>query len=236
MSELNDPQRVRDEYASEEGLLGRRAAYRYADGPDAREIVFDAIRQTEGASILEVGLGPGDLASRIQSELHRCVIGLDISPRMAELSTAHGVATVVGDVEALPFRPDEFDAVVAAWMLYHVEDIEGALREITRVLRPGGSLIAVTNSSDHLAEARAAAGLPSLGNNSFPGERAREILQQYFSKVEVRDLAGTVRFPDRESLVSFIRSLQGFYGELHLPDRVSFPFVVRRHPVILVAK
>ena len=40
---LNDPRLVRDEYASEQGLEGRRAAYRYAEGPDAPQMAFDAV-------------------------------------------------------------------------------------------------------------------------------------------------------------------------------------------------
>jgi hypothetical protein len=43
LSALNDPARVQEEYASERGLLGRRAAYEHATGPDAREVLFAAV-------------------------------------------------------------------------------------------------------------------------------------------------------------------------------------------------
>ncbi len=46
----------------------------------------------------------------------------------------------------------EFDAVVAAWRLYHVPDLDRGLSEIARVLRPGGALVAVTNSASDLHE------------------------------------------------------------------------------------
>ena len=55
---LNDPEVVRTEYATERGLEGRRAAYRYADGPDAREVAFDAIAEGGPERVLEVGAGP----------------------------------------------------------------------------------------------------------------------------------------------------------------------------------
>ena len=43
MSALDDPRLVREDYATERGLLGRRAAYDYATGPDAREVAFAAV-------------------------------------------------------------------------------------------------------------------------------------------------------------------------------------------------
>ena len=57
-----------------------------------------------------------------------------------------GVDARVGDVQALPFEDASFDTVVAAWMLYHVPDLDRGLAEIARVLCPGGQLVAVTNS------------------------------------------------------------------------------------------
>jgi SAM-dependent methyltransferase len=61
----------------------------------------------------------------------------------------------LADVQALPFAPGCFDLVLAPHMLYHVPDIEGAAREIRRVLRRGGRLVAVTNSVSNLQELRA---------------------------------------------------------------------------------
>src|SRR5208283_2023666 len=60
--------------------------------------------------------------------------------------TGRSFSFAQADAQALPFRSGAFDAVVANHMLYHVPDIAGALREIRRVLKPGGSCYAATMS------------------------------------------------------------------------------------------
>ena len=65
---------------------------------------------------------------------------VDLSQRMVELARARGIADAhVGDVQELPFADASFDTVVAAWMLYHVPDLDRGLAEIARVLEPGGT-------------------------------------------------------------------------------------------------
>ena len=60
----------------------------------------------------------------------------------------------MADVQELPFADGEFDVAIAAWMLYHVPDLERGVAELARVLRPGGRLVAATNSRFHLLELR----------------------------------------------------------------------------------
>src|SRR5205823_13608729 len=80
------------------------------------------------------------------------LVGIDQSQAMVEIQRAQGIEARVGDVQALPFADGEFDLVVAAWMLYHVPDLDRGLAEIARVLRPGGVLVAATNSLQHMQE------------------------------------------------------------------------------------
>lgn len=56
------------------------------------------------------------------------------------------------DVQELPYPDKSFDAVIANYMLYHVPDLDKAIRELRRVLRPGGALIAMTNGEHHMQE------------------------------------------------------------------------------------
>lgn len=234
---LNDPELVRQEYATEAGLVGRRAAYQWADGPNAPELVFQTVARLEPASILEVGCGPGELSERLRVELGASVVAVDISPRMVELARDRGVEAHLGNVEGLPFPDASFDCAVAAWMLYHVPDVDRALGELVRVLRPGGHLVAVTNYLDHLSELRALATDRPNPEWAFSGDNGRTVLARHFVTVEEHDAPGTIRFPDREAVVSYIRSSITLMGdaEERLPD-FEPPFVVRRHPTIFVAR
>ena len=233
---LNDPEHVRAEYTTEAGLIGRRAAYRWAEGLDALELLFETVASSRPSSLLEVGCGPGELAERVRGELGVSVVAIDISPRMVELARGRGVDARVGDVQDLPFEDASFDCAVAAWMLYHVPDVDLALRELARVLRPGGRLIAVTNYLDHLEELRALLRRDPWPSTAFSGEEGAELLGRHFERVEERDAGGTIRFPDRRSVVAYVRAAPPL-GEVEdlLPD-FDPPFVVRRHPTIFVAQ
>ena len=80
-------------------------------------------------------------------------VGMDLSAGMAAEAFSFA-PTLVGDAQAIPFRADAFDIVLAAHMLYHVPDIDAALREIARVLRPDGTLLVVLNGRAHLPAMR----------------------------------------------------------------------------------
>ena len=115
------------------------------------------------------------------AELGAEVVALDVSERMVELARGRGVDARVGDVQALPFADASFDTVVAAWMLYHVPDLDRGLAEIARVLAPGGQLVAVTNSELHLDEARARCGVSMVGRMPFNRDNGEEILARHFA-------------------------------------------------------
>jgi SAM-dependent methyltransferase len=228
---LNDPELVAQEYACERGLEGRRAAYRYGLGPDPRELAFDAIAELTPARVLEVGPGPGELAERIQLELGAHVVAVDISERMVELTRARGVKAMVCDAQALPFADASFDCAVAAWMLYHVPDVERAIAELARILRPGGRLVAVTNGADHWQ------GLTELvdfeGHDScFSAENEKELLRRRFAGVERRDATGWIVFPDRATAQAFVDATISLDGAL---PPFEGPLRVRRAPYVFVA-
>ncbi|MFL5931324.1 MAG: class I SAM-dependent methyltransferase [Gaiellaceae bacterium] len=234
---LNDPQLVREEYASEAGLEARRSIYAHAVGPDAREVTFRVVAALEPVDLLEVGCGPGELSERIARSLGTNVVAVDLSERMVELALERGVDARVGDVQALPFGDASFDCVVAAWMLYHVADVDLGLAEIARVLRPGGRLVAVTNSEDHLAEARAVGGVDMRGRSPFSRENAEAQLRARFAAVERHDVDGTVTFAGHGDVRRYVESLgilrrsgadvPAFQGPLRASTRVSI-FVARR--------
>ena len=204
---LSDPDVVRAQYATEDGLEARRSVYENQEGEDAREVTFRMIAAGRPQRVLEVGPGPGELSARMAADLGAEVVALDVSERMVVLARERGVDARVADVHSLPFADASFDTVVAAWMLYHVPDLERGLAEIARVLSPGGRLVAVTNSELHLEEARAHAGVSMVGRVPFNRDNGREVLQRHFASVEQIDVDGWVTFPDAEAIRRYVRSM-----------------------------
>ena len=205
---INDPAAVARQYATETNLEARRSLYADATGPDPREMAFQAVAEVAPERVLEVGGGPGELAERIATELGCEVVMLDVSDRMVELAVARGVDARVGDVQSLPFGDGRFDCAVAAWMLFHVPDIDAGLAELARVLRRGGRLVAVTNAEHHLRELRTIAGSAAWGR-VFTRENGAEIIGRHFEHVERRDADGWVTIDDDETIRGFVESLDG---------------------------
>jgi SAM-dependent methyltransferase len=117
-------------------LAGRRS---YAPWMDE---ILDYDR-TQGLRVLDVGCGQGIDVIRY-ALAGASVTGIDLVPRNADLARAHlAVAglpstVVVGDAERLPFPDTSFDRVSSNGVLHHIPDMPAALREIRRVLAPGG--------------------------------------------------------------------------------------------------
>ena len=203
---INDPEAVARQYASEANLAARRSLYAIAEGPDPRDIAFDAVAECEPARVLEVGGGPGELAARIRDEVGCEVVMVDVSPRMVELARERGVEAHVGDAASLPFPDGAFDCVLAAWMLFHLPDVDRGLVELSRVLDPGGRLVATTNGERHMEELREVAGRASW-DRVFTRENGAEILGRQFEAVERRDVDGWVTIEDDDVVHGFVASL-----------------------------
>ncbi len=235
MARLDDAEFVRDQYATEANLAARKAAYATAEGPDAREVLFAAVAEAKPRRVLEVGGGEGELAERIVHELRAKLVGIDQSERMVEIQRGKGLDARIGDVQELPFAEGEFDVAVAAWMLYHVPNVDGALGELARVLTAGGRLVAVTNSTEHLRELTDLAGVTRLNRESeFRSENGDELLRRHFSYVERRDAHGWVTFDDA-SLRAYAASWERLGPLLELPPLVE-PLRARRETTIFVAE
>jgi SAM-dependent methyltransferase len=231
---LDEAEFVRSQYETEDRLRARKSAYTNAEGDDPRDFAFEAIAQAVPALVLEVGGGEGELAERIANELHAEVVGIDQSERMVEIQRLKGIDARVGDVQDLPFGDGEFDVAVAAWMLYHVPDLDRALRELERVLRPGGRLVAVTNAVEHLQElwdlARRAT---SMRRFTFRSDNGKESLRRHFPRVERRDARGWVSM-DTETIRRFAGSWDALSPLVNTPP-LEEPLRVRRHSTVFVA-
>jgi SAM-dependent methyltransferase len=231
---FDDQAVVREQYADEANLRARKALWEEAEGTDAKEILWKTLEAWQPQRVLEVGGGEGELAERMQRELGARVSFVDFSARMVELARARGIDAQEGDVQQLPFEDGVFDTVVAAWMLYHVPDLDAGLGEIARVLKKGGALIAVTNSTEHIAELRELLAYPpDAFQMTFNSENGEELLGHDFARVERFDTVVTATVRERETLVAYRNSVSVPAGPV--PEDVELPFVVHGRTTIFVA-
>lgn len=108
-----------------------------------RRVVTRRIKGWKPKRLLDVASGTGDLALVIQDAMPECeVIATDFCAEMLAHAASRGLArTIVADALALPFGDGEFDVVTVAFGLRNMADYPAALREMRRVLRPGGRLV-----------------------------------------------------------------------------------------------
>jgi ubiquinone/menaquinone biosynthesis C-methylase UbiE len=232
---LDDPAVVARDYATETRLLDRRSIYESSEGPSALDVLWTRISEVTAERVLEVGPGPGELSERIAKELGAEVVAIDVSPRMVELTRARGIDARVGDVQDLPFEDGVFNLVAAGWVLFHPADLDRALSEIARVLRPGGRLVAATNSEQHLAELWTLVGVERQ-SFSFSLENGESALRRHFTNVVVKPVEGWVTFPDTAAARDYVAAsiILGDLAE-HVPELHS-PLRARRLNGVFVAE
>lgn len=99
-----------------------------------------------GASVLDVGCGPGHLTSRLAARGFDAT-GIDLDPAMIERAEARGAGATpaaryrAADVAELPFEDDSFDLVVSTLSMHHWAEAAAGLAEIGRVTRPTGRVL-----------------------------------------------------------------------------------------------
>ena len=236
---LDNPLLVRWEFASEERLNKRNAIFRaLVQGENPDDVAVAAVEEAHPLRMLDVGCGPGELTERFVQNRGVDLRAIDISPRMVELTRNRGLDAQIADVESIPFADAEFDCVFAGWVLYHAPDLERAIGECARVLRPGGRLVATTIGEDNLAEVWE---LFEDGERrapvSFNRVNGAELLGRQFVRVDQRDVDSTLAFPDVESIRAFVAStIDRAHLAPSLPN-VAVPFhAVARHTVFVAEK
>ena len=135
---------------------GRGVAYAasavHRSGPSL-EIVADLLRPRSGDRILDLGTGTGHTAAFLA---HASIRVTGVDPERDMLSAARraygdrpGLTFVQATAADLPFEDGAFDAAVARHTLHHHEDVRATLRELARVVRPGGRFVLVDETSPH---------------------------------------------------------------------------------------
>ena len=228
------------QYGTTDNLAARQAIYRWADSPvNATRWALDRVAWRGGERVVDVGCGNGRYLPLARERGASSVVGCDLSAGMlAGIDPAgHGGLLVQADAQSLPFSTGSVDVALAMHMLYHVPSVATAARELRRVVRPDGTLLAMTNDPDHQAELQALASAamsavvgsrverPSL-IAGFTFENGEAQLAAAFTRVEAHELRGGVAVPEVAPLVAYIDSQRVPLAWL-LPSADMWPAVLQ---------
>lgn len=190
------------------GIAAQVMARRTAE----KEAVFFLPYLRPGMRLLDVGCGPGSVTAGLaQAVAPGDAVGIDIDAGQVgharALAAERGIANVhfeVADAARLPFPDASFDAAFANTVLEHVADADAVVREMRRVLNPGGVIgirdgdwgTRVQAPSLPLVEAaytRYVALIRANGSNPFIGRRHRELLHGAgFTRIESTPTVGFI--------------------------------------------
>jgi ubiquinone/menaquinone biosynthesis C-methylase UbiE len=195
-----------------------------------REVILALLDLKPGESFLDVGCGDGllvrDAGRAVGSSGHVC--GVDsAAPNMAKAKANCPEGEFLeGDAAVLPLEDESFDAASASQLLCFVPDVNRALSELFRVLKPGGRLIIldtdweslVWNSGDRAVMARAVALLTSAyADSHLPRSLSRRLTKAGFEITDrrTRSIVDWEARPDSfsQGLAAFLEpSMAGFDG------------------------
>ena len=136
--------------------LKRQEAYRHRYAEEtpgwrpATHVYRDRIAAhlTGGTRVLDLGCGRGGVVEQFPNTLDRWV-GIDPDFRSLQEHRLSAFRRLCGKAERLPFPAASFDLVCCSWVLEHLPDPARALREVARVLAPGGRFVFLTPNRRH---------------------------------------------------------------------------------------
>jgi SAM-dependent methyltransferase len=229
MERIDSPDLVAREYATLDRLALRRldrTGWLRFDELDEEQTLLAAVAEAHPARVLDVGCGDGRIPSLYTSPE---VVVVDSSADAVERAAARGLDAQLADAQELPFEDSSFDVVTCSHTLYHVPDVDRALAEFVRVLRPGGRFAGIYNAPEHLREVF---GEPAP--EGFDGESGLPVLQRHFASVSRLVRGGAVLWLTQRDLQTYLDAYVELYGPMVAPDG-PYPFTATRAKCVFVA-
>jgi demethylmenaquinone methyltransferase / 2-methoxy-6-polyprenyl-1,4-benzoquinol methylase len=151
----------------------------FGQDPRWRRFLVSRVAATPEDTVLDVATGTGAVARELMRQKGCRVVGVDVTPEMlAEARRRLGpeVRLVEASAERLPFPDSSFDALTFTYLLRYVQDPAMTLRELARVVRPGGTIASLEFALPHgvwraLWELHVRAVLPAAGRAISRGWR-----------------------------------------------------------------
>ncbi|PQZ57201.1 MULTISPECIES: class I SAM-dependent methyltransferase [Bacillus] len=194
------------------------------------EVVIEHLQLQGEEKILEVGCANGKFLSLLQNNGHKGPLtGFDQSETMLSEAAIQNnmIEWKLGDASKLPFEANCYDWIIARHMLYHMKDVEKTIQGFHKVIRPGGALLATTNSKVSLPridemcnKMLVAFDLPKTSPSAAPFclENGKELLHSVFPTVEETIIHNALVFHRATPIVNYISSM---FPSLNIPDNMS---------------
>ena len=227
---INDSKKVKEQYSKTEGLSTRISIHeKYSTnrmGLGNWYFTFYEIK--EGARVLELGCGTGDMWKGQGKLISRCsrLILSDFSEGMLgqakeTLQDEAGIEYRVIDIQDIPYPDHSFDAVIANMMLYHVPDLARGLREVSRVLKKDGTFFCATfgehGMMEYIGSLFSDRPVETGINAAFTLQNGAEKLSSFFADVRQDLYEDSLAVTNVEDMVDYIYSLSGMSDLRSLP-------------------
>ncbi len=234
----NDPQAVGRMYLTDEALRIRQETHELYSEPklDFTDWALDSVSWRGDETVLDIGSGPGRYYHALQTRYPNIrYYACDLYAGMVQ-THPYKNTLALADAQRLPYSDASFDVVMANHMLFHVPDVERALRELRRVVKPGGYVMATTNSIHTMPEFQALMrraitllSPPGTANVRVPGqhtdpftlESGTRLLSRHFFAVVRYDLPRSLIFPSADPALAYLNSTRSV-REAELPQGVNW--------------
>lgn len=226
MSSANDANIVKVQYNTDKNLNARRELHlKFSTNKYGwSKWLFDQYEFKPNFKVIEFGCGNGalwkDNLARIPGDIE--IILSDFSEGMLtackkgleELKQIKDYKVI--DIQNIPYEDNSFDVVIANHMLYHVPDREKAIKEVFRILKPGGRFYAATNGSGNLGGLKdivvgfdSSVDYPTFNvTKEFGLENGGEQLSKYFHVTELRKYIDSLHVTEAKPLTDYVLSLE----------------------------
>lgn len=230
----NEPAYLKQQYQTQNNLAIRIRTHELYTQPkvDFVNWVLDQIPWRGDETVLDVGCGAGIYVEAAQKRC-RQIIAADLSFGMLQALPHSQLDRLNLDAQQLPFASHSADVIFANHMLYHIPNQNQALTAIKRVLRPGGWLLAATNSRDTTSEfgtlmrqvgEQLGLRLPEMPLPAilhFNLEEGGALLQPHFATIKRVDLPSAFVFPHPQPVIDYLATTKERY-DAALPAFMSW--------------
>lgn len=220
MPSINDASVTARQYANADGLQTRMLLHqKYSTNKQPYgEWISAHYHIQSGMKVLELGCGTGSMWSEPSRWLpsDASLLLTDFSEGMLETARQNvpvqpNISFAQVDIQKIPYEDNAFDLVIANAMLYHVPDLDKAIREVARVLKPDGHFICATAGDNGLHSwFQQVLGKGKSSSMPFSLQNGGPALEKHFAHADMRMREDGLEVTDVNDLAAYVRSMISF--------------------------